>query len=231
VVLFAWPTAENFLRYPRDIEAAFGAAPHLADLVALLAEGTAAERIGVFTYSAGATVGSDGLALLARERPEVAARLGEVYHAAPDADFRGFVDDLAAYGPAARRVTTAVNLGDSALRLAGAVNRASRAGRPDLRELGPEAAAGLLAAAEAEEVEVLQMRPEDMPGLSATSHTFWYDDPWVSNDLLLTLLFHLPPEARRLEPGTAAAGGRYWTFPPDYPARMAGLRQELVAGR
>jgi esterase/lipase superfamily enzyme len=231
VVLFAWPTAENFLRYPRDIEAAFGAAPHLADLIELLAERTEAERIGVFTYSAGATVGSDGLALLGRDRPEVAARLGEVYHAAPDADFRGFVDDLAAYAAAARRVTTAVNLGDSALRLAGAVNRASRAGRPDLRELDPEAAARLLAAADAEEIEVLQVHPENMPGLSATSHTFWYDDPWVSNDLLLTMLFHLTPEARRLEPGTAQPGGRYWTFPPDYPARMAAARGELLAGR
>ena len=30
VVLFAWPTAENFLRYPRDIRNAIGAAPQLA---------------------------------------------------------------------------------------------------------------------------------------------------------------------------------------------------------
>ena len=41
VVLFAWPTAENFLRYSRDIDTAFGASPHLADLIALLAEHTA----------------------------------------------------------------------------------------------------------------------------------------------------------------------------------------------
>ena len=137
VVLFAWPTAENFLRYSRDIENAFGSAPHLAALIALLARHTTAHHVGVFTYSAGATVGSDALARLARDDPAAAARLGEVYHAAPDADFRGFVDDLAAYGKDARRVTTAVNLGDSALRLAGAVNRASRAGRPDLPSSPP----------------------------------------------------------------------------------------------
>ena len=104
VVLFAWPTAENFLRYSRDIETAFGSAPHLADLIALLAPGTpTARNIDVFTYSAGATVGSDGAgpARRASDRRSPTS-LGEVYHAAPDADFRGFVDDLGAYGPRRR---------------------------------------------------------------------------------------------------------------------------------
>jgi esterase/lipase superfamily enzyme len=228
VVLFAWPTAENFLRYPRDIETAFGGAPHLADLIEVLG-GTAAREIDVFTYSAGGTVGSDALARLGRERPEVAARVGEVYHAAPDADFRGFVADLGDYAGTVRRVTASVNLGDSALRLAGAVNRGSRAGRPDLRELSPEAGNWLLGAAGEGKLEVLQVRPEVMPGLSATSHTFWYDDPWVSNDLLVALLFHLAPADRGLEAGTAASGARYWTFPGDYPERLPALRTAIRA--
>lgn len=229
VVLFAWPTAENFLRYSRDIENAFGAAPHLADLVTLLVENTSAERVDVFTYSAGGTVGSDALGRLARERPEVADRIGEVYHAAPDADFRDFLADLDAYAPHARRVTTALNLGDSALRLAAVVNRASRAGRPDLSELSTEATEALLAAAAEDEIEILQVRPENMPDLSATSHTFWYDDPWVSNDLLLAILFGLTPEERRLEAGTAPSGTRYWTFPPDYAERAEAARPEIAA--
>lgn len=229
VVLFAWPTAENFLRYSRDIYNAFGASPQLADLIALLAGKTSAERIDVFTYSAGGTVGSDALGRLARERPEIADRVGEVYHAAPDADFRGFVDDLGAYAPHARRVTTALNLGDSALRLASVVNRASRAGRPDLAELSPEASEALLSAAAEDEIEILQIRPETMPDLAATSHTFWYDDPWVSNDMLLALLFHLTPAERQLEAGTSPSGARYWTFPADYAARMAAGRAALAA--
>jgi esterase/lipase superfamily enzyme len=197
--------------------------------VGLLGAHTGAGKIDVFTYSAGATVGSDGLALLSREYPEAARRLGEVYHAAPDADFRGFVDDLAVYGADARRVTTAVNLGDSALRLAGAVNRASRAGRPDLRELTPEAADRLAAAADDQGLEIVQVHPEIMSGLPATSHTFWYDDPWVSNDVLVTLLFDLSPAARGLEPDAFASGTRYWTFPADYPARIPALADALRA--
>ena len=47
VVLFAWPTAENFLRYLRDVVTAYGAAPHLAELIELLAENTDAVKINV----------------------------------------------------------------------------------------------------------------------------------------------------------------------------------------
>ena len=100
VVLYVWPTAENFLRYPRDIETAFGAAPHLAEFLDLLAAHTSARAIDVFTYSAGATIGSDALARVAADYPAAAARLGEIVHAAPDADFRGFVDDLETYAAA-----------------------------------------------------------------------------------------------------------------------------------
>lgn len=227
VVLFAWPTAENFLRYTRDITTAFGAAPKLAALIELLAAHTAAEHINVFTYSAGATVGSDALALVAGEMPEVADRIGEVYHAAPDADFRAFVDDMALYSERVGRVTTAVNLGDSALRLAQVVNRASRAGRPDLRELEPEPAEWLLEATASGKAEVIQVSPETMPDLPATSHTFWYDDPWVSNDVLLTLLFNLPPGLRGLERAVSASGQTYWAFPADYPDRMPAVVEAL----
>lgn len=229
VVLFAWPTAENFLRYPRDIRNAFGAAPHLADLIEHLAAKTTADKINVMTYSAGATVGSDGLAELARRNPAAAARLGEVYHAAPDADFAGFVDDMSAYGKYALRVTTAANMGDSALRLAAAVNRASRAGRPDLRELAPEAADWLLEAADDLGMQFLQIDPETMPETPSTSHTFWYDDPWVSSDLLVTLMFHLTPAERGLQSSKTSQGAEVWTFPADFPDRVQVLRDQLIA--
>jgi len=127
------------------------------------------------------------------------------------------------------RVTTLVNLGDTALRLAGAVNRASRAGRPDLEELTPEATAWLLGASASGDADIIHVRPEDMPDLAATSHTFWYDDPWVSNDVLVTLLFHLAPGERGLTAGTGASGAGYWTFPPDYPDRIRAVAARLRA--
>lgn len=229
VVLFVWPTAENFLRYSRDIRNAYGSAPFLAQLITLLAEGTRTGNINVFTYSAGATLGSDALALVARTRPEISDRLGEVYHAAPDADFSTFVDDLGYYTDHARRVTVAVNLGDSALLVSRIVNRASRAGRPDLRELRPEAAEWLFKASQNNGLEILNVNPDLMPELAATSHTFWYDDPWVSNDVLLTLLFNLRPDDRELDESVTDAGKRYWSFPENYPERANDLHDGLRA--
>lgn len=227
VVAFVWPTAENFLRYGRDVRNAFAAGPKLAELMDLLARETGVERIDVMTYSAGGTVGSTGLAVLAEQHPDQAKRLGQVYHAAPDADFRGFVQDLALYAPLAKEVTVAANLGDSALRLAQRVNRASRAGRPDLRELSPEAGAALVGAAKAGLVDALQVRPEEMPDLPAGSHTFWYDDPWVSNDLFLIFLFGLTPAERGLDRRDMPSGAPVWSFGPDYAARMPALAARL----
>jgi len=115
------------------------------------------------------------------------------------------------------------------------VNRASRAGRPDLRELGPEETEALLVAASGGRMQVIQVHPEAMDGLAARSHTFWYDDPWVSNDVLMTMLFHLAPEERGLIPDVSPGGVGYWTFPPDYPDHMPALvdllrrREEALA--
>lgn len=230
VILFVWPTAENFLRYSRDMVTADGAAPHLARLVKLLAEHTKAQGIDVFTYSAGGTVGSSALAIVGRDAAKpgaVAPRLGEVYHAAPDADFRDFVTDLRDYAEQTRRVTVAGNLNDSALRLSQTVNRGSRAGRPDVREISQEATEWLLQATGESGLELLRIRPENIPGLSRLSHTFWYDDPWISSDVLITLLYHLRPDERGLAAGATPNGARYWTFAPDYPERLSNLMTQL----
>ena len=232
VLLFNWPTAENFLRYSRDMVTAAESAPELARLIELLSEHTDAEHIDVFTYSAGATVGSKGLAIVGRDADETGAtpaRLGEIYHAAPDADFRGFVDDMKDYADRAERMTVAVNMNDSALRLSARVNNGSRAGRPDMDELSPEATEWLLDATKTYGLEVLRVRPENIPGLSSWSHTFWYDDPWVSSDVLITLLHHLNPEERGLEAGDTSFGAHYWTFTP----RLSGTtgRRDRAAPR
>lgn len=223
VVLFAWPTAENFLRYSKDMVTAFGAAPQLARLVGLLAAHSDARNIDMLTYSAGATVGSDALALVgrtARRAGAPPAKLGDIYHAAPDADFRGFVDDLRDYAGVTNRVTVAANMGDSALRLSQRVNRGSRAGRPDMAELSPGATRFLLDANRELGLEIVRVRPENIPGLSPRSHSFWYDDPWVSSDVLLTLMFQTPPAGRGLVAARTADGLTVWEFGRDHAVRL-----------
>lgn len=229
VLLFAWPTAENFLLYSRDMATAAQSAPELARLIDLLLERTTAANVDVFTYSAGGTVGSKALAIVGKKAgvPGKPKRLGEIYHAAPDADFRSFVDDLQSYADDAARITVAVNMSDSALRLSGTVNRASRAGRPDMEELTTEETDWLLGATKDYGLELLRVRPENIPGLSNFSHTFWYEDPWVSSDVLITLLFRLSPKERGLDEGNTSFGAHYWTFTPDYLSRLGDLLDKL----
>jgi hypothetical protein len=125
------------------------------------------------------------------------------------------------------RTTVAVNMNDSALRLSRIVNSASRAGRPDMEELSPEATQWLLEATDTYGLELLRVRPENIPGLSNFSHTFWYDDPWVSSDVMFTLLYHFTPQDRGLAPGETSIGGHYWTFAPDYPVRLSAIIDRL----
>ena len=125
-------------------------------------------------------------------------RLGEIYYAAPDVDFPAFVRNLPDYVGQVRRVTVAVNLADSVLAIAQRHQRVSRAGLPDFAEIDPEEARWLGAATQRTELDVLSMRPEDLPGLPPRSHQFWYDHPWVSTDILLKFRWHMPPVARGL---------------------------------
>ncbi len=222
VLLFAWPTAENFLVYPRDIETAFGAAPQLARLVGLLATHTQVRKINLLSYSAGGTVASDGLArvgLYSRERG-FDPKLGQVHHSAPDADLRDFVGDLRDYASVAQRVTVGLNMEDSALRLSEVLNRGSRAGRPDLRELSPGDMRFLQQANRELGLEIVRVRPGDLKGVGSRSHAFWYMDPWAASDVLLELGFALGAADRGLEPGPGSSGLAYWVFPPDYEARL-----------
>ena len=231
VLLFAWPTAENFLVYPRDISTAFGAAPQLARLVELLATHTKVRNIDVLSYSAGGTVASDGLArvgLYSRERG-FDPKLDQVHHAAPDADLRDFVGDLRDYAHVARRVTVSLNMEDSALRLSEILNRGSRAGRPDLRELSPGDLRFLQQANRDLGLEIVRVRPGDLKGVGARSHGFWYMDPWAASDVILQLLFSLGAENRGLTPGPGASGLSYWVFPPDYAERLPGVLEHASA--
>ncbi|PZU51372.1 MAG: hypothetical protein DI568_00590 [Sphingomonas sp.] len=225
VILFAWPTAENFLVYPRDIGTAFGAAPQFARLVELLSTHTRARKIDVLSYSAGGTVASDGLARVGSWSRESGQnpRLGQVHHAAPDADLRDFVGDLRDYAGLPDRVTVSLNMEDSALRLSELLNRGSRAGRPDLRELSPGDMRFLQQANKEQGLEVVRVRPGDLKGVGARSHAFWYMDPWAASDVLLQLMFAKDAKDRGLAPGPGADGLSYWVFPPDYEARLPGV--------
>jgi esterase/lipase superfamily enzyme len=205
-----------------------------ARLLAELSAHTEAAHLNVLAYSAGAMIASPGLARAADEAEAAGdpgrVRLGEIYYAAPDIDFPVFVDNLPRYEDQVRRVTGAINLSDKALSFAQWIHRVSRAGRPNLADIGPEQANWLVAASGRDELDVLSIRPEDLPGLPTGSHSFWYDHPWVSSDVLLKLRFHAAPRQRGLRPNTHENELAFWTFPPDYAERLPAVVQALDSG-
>ena len=234
VMVFAWPSAGSLLRYGRDVATARRTEPVFARLLALLSAHTQVAHVDVLAYSAGAMIASPGLARAAGEVAAVAdpgsLRLGEVYYAAPDIDLPVFVDNLPRYQDRVRRVTVSVNMGDRVLSLTQWFHRVSRAGRPNLADIGPEETQWLVAASGRQELDVLSIRPEDLPGLPASSHSFWYDHPWVSSDVLLKLRFQAPPLARGLSPSSNQIELTFWTFPSDYAERLPAVLQGLIAG-
>jgi len=236
LVVFMWPSAGSLLRYLTDVGNAAATVDTFARFLELLADNTRASMIDVLAYSAGAQVASPALARLGTPRPDetreqlrTRLRLGQIYFTAPDIDTRRFVDDMKAYVDLTERVTLSLNLNDSVLRFAAMVARASRAGRPDPTELSAEQTMFLVDASNELRFDMINVNPEDIPNLPPGSHAFWYEDPWVSGDMLVQFLLNRPPDQRGLDAQATAGGKRYWGFPFDFDQRVRRiLRAELT---
>ena len=233
VLAFAWPSAESLFHYGTDVKHAAMTAPLFAEFIRLLAARTRANNINILAYSAGAQVTSPALAVLGegaagdspgqlRER----LRLGEVYFAAPDVEFKRFAYDLYQYIDIVHNVTMAVNLNDEVLAFAQFHQGVSRAGRPDLRELDEEETQWLMEATRRPAFDVINIDPETVPDLDTGSHSFWYEHPWISSDVLIQFMLHARPAERGLVANTLEEGGEFWTFPPDYDTRIIELLKQ-----
>ncbi len=227
VLAFSWPSMANLFRYGTDVANARATVPVFARLLELLARHSTARHINILAYSAGAQVVSPALALLRvrhADRPVAALRrtlrLGEVYFAAPDVDQKTFLDNLFTYKDMACTVTLALNLNDSVLNLAQSHHGRPRAGRPDPDELSPEETRRLTEASRSGAFQLIDIAASRLPDLSRGAHDFWYNHPWVSNDVLLQFLHHADPAARGLEAHVDPDGAVAWYFPPDYPQRV-----------
>jgi len=230
VLAFIWPSGGSIMKYFTDVANAAASVDAFVRTIELLAEHTRADGIDVLAYSAGAQIVSPALARLGTPRPgesreqlQQRLRLAQIYFAAPDIDTRGFLQDLAGYVNAVDRVTIAANLNDSALRFANLVHRASRAGRPNPTELDAAQTDFLMDASQRLGFDVVRVDPNDIPKLPFNSHAFWYEDPWVSSDLLGLMLLNAKPAHRGLAAQNSDSGLQYWTFPPDFDLRVKQL--------
>lgn len=227
VMFFAWPSAASLLRYAVDVNNARRSVSVFARLLELLAKYSSARHIDILAYSAGAQVLNPALLELMRkyrdediEKLKKRLRLGEIYFAAPDVDFRAFLENLAVYINLPEHITLAVNPDDSVLKLAARHHKVSRAGRPDPGELTAEETRWIIEATRKMPLDILWITSETIRDMDKGSHSFWYSNPWVSTDVLVLFLLQGRPSERGLAEYEGDQGGRIWYFPENYPEEV-----------
>jgi len=220
VMVYLWPSAENFLAYGTDRQHALQSAPAFAKLLALLAQHTRAKNVNILAYSAGAQIISPALDIIGKKTPEDKRkdyRLGEIYYAASDIGVDTFIKHLENYYDMPRSINMAINRHDRVLALAAWRNQVSRMGRPNINDLSEEKNQRLQVVSQQSEFTIIKVDSETVPGMQASSHNFWYSHPWVSSDILTTFLFNKRADERGLTDAVTENNVHYWKFTDRYP--------------
>jgi len=221
-VAYSWPTTAKRLAYLSDIENARASARALRQLVVYISEESRAERIHILGYSAGTRLVSRLLAdigMLAygldEEEIERRIRLGHVILTGSDVDraiIAGYILDGALRVPDS--VTIYASDADKALGVSRFVFSRTRAGQlSDTDKVGPRTAEFFR---ETDKLRLIDV--SDAEGSkTGNGHAYFRSSPWVSSDILMTLLYDLAPAERGLVWDDALP---LWTFPADYNQRM-----------
>ena len=221
-ISFNWAATPKGLAYAADLETAYLSAYHLRDLLELLAEETDVEQIHIIGYSAGTRVVLGALSQLAflyrGEAPETAqskSRIGRVILSASDADRqrlgRYLNDGLLQI---MKSLTVYMSRKDKVLNLSAKwLFRRDRLGQMWKQDLRPEAVEFLEATPEIQFIEV-----SGLEGSAANKgHSYFRNSPWVSSDIIVSLLSDWEPEQRGLLRSTEQPT---WVFPDDYVQRL-----------
>ena len=249
VLMYAWPSAENILRYGSDINNIMETAPSFARFLRFLAKYSSAKSINILAYSAGATLTTQALSLLADGAPQgerlayaKSLKLGSVYFAAPDTDFDAFIEQYRSYQDLLESATVTINNNDSVLKAArkfyhagratededGKVSSKSRLGKPNLEDLSQSQSDWIAAQTFKPEFSVLNIDWQTIPGLDKGSHDYWYRNPWTSTDVLLTFGFRVAPQDRALDFKIIDDRVKIWNFPADYEIRVDTALDALI---
>jgi hypothetical protein len=109
-----------------------------------------------------------------------------------------------------------VSENDVALKVSGWLARASRLGRPRLEDLNREDLETLASNTRLVGVDVAAVPgAHELTGIRG--HGYWIANPWVSSDVLLSMIYPFDPAWRGLH---HPPGPGMWTFPDDYPQRV-----------
>ena len=222
-IAYSWPATPEATAYVGDVDTAMGMARNLRELVHTLETETRAERIHIIGYSAGTRLVSrtlEQMALLNRDRPEGAyhygSRLENVFLVSSDVDRSVFGAYLAdGILDVSRHLIIYASDKDEALRISEGITGHQRLGEALAPDAVPPAFAQLL---KGRSDRISYIDVSAAPNVEAgNGHGYFRGSPWVSSDLMVKLMYRLPPETRGLvrDPRTGVL-----SFPPDYDRRM-----------
>ena len=221
-ISFNWAATPDGLAYAADLETAYLSAYHLRDLLELLAEETEVDQIHIIGYSAGTRVVLGALSQLGflyrGEDPDEIqpkTRIGRVILSASDVDRQmlgRFVND--GLLEVMKSLTVYMSRKDKVLNLSAKwLYRRDRLGQMWKEDLRPEAVEFLDATPKIQFIEV-----SGLEGSAANKgHSYFRNSPWVSSDIIVSLVSDWAPEQRGL---LRSEDQPTWVFPDDYVQRL-----------
>lgn len=226
-IAFSWPSTPSFWAYFADADTTAIASRGFRDFLEYLADATSAERINIIAYSAGTRMVLDSLHQIALTRllsGEKALPLGDVILTAGDVD-RGLVgvvlEDRVL--EQVERLTLYVSEDDQALGLLSFLGLRDRIGQAWKAGDMPAQVADYLR--KHNRLVVVNVSAAEGSG-RGNGHGYFRNSPWVSSDIIATLLFDLPPQGRGL---VQREGEPTWDFPDDYPTRLRNLVDPVIS--
>ncbi len=225
VLVFSWPSAENILKYTRDVKHVKKTMPDFVRLIRLMAAHSNAKRINIIAYSAGGRLTGGALGEIGEDYAKVAVkearkelRFGQLYLTSSDEALHEFIDFLPRYIHLFEGITVTADPEDKVLGFAKLTDGQPRLGRPPKPgslDITEEQQTWITNAINGKTLTVINLQVNTIPGFEF-SHGAWYANPWVSTDVITTLNFGLSPEQRGLAAYEGSFGRDIWYFPPDY---------------
>jgi esterase/lipase superfamily enzyme len=222
-IAYAWPSTPKRLAYFSDLETTSLSAYNLRILLEYLAKDTDAENIHIIGYSAGTRLVINALNQLAliyqdekKENFRKYLRIGHVILTGSDFDrqlFGAYVDE--GILKVSKDITVYLSEMDKALSLSKWLFKRDRLGQMWDENMMTDFIADWL------------WKTEDLIFIDVTDaesshtgngHAYFRQSPWVSSDILSTLMYDLSPEERSLY---RTREWPMWKFPPDYIATLA----------
>ena len=226
-IAYAWPSTPKRLAYASDLETAALSSHNLRILIEYLAEETDAQNIHIVGYSAGTRLVISALMQMALAGTEKSAqelqekfRIGHVILVGSDFD-RQLFGAYVANGlfKVSRSFTVYLSETDKALGVSKWLFRRERLGQMwKDRTLSPQVTEYLRRTQNFHLIDITDA--ED--SAAGNGHAYFRQSPWVSSDILTTLMYDLSPEKRGLK---RTDEWPIWSFPPDY---ITNLSKKLI---